>query len=397
MKNLMKISGVTGTALFAIAAMFKIQHWPMAGVMMTLGALILVFAFLPSALVVLWKETHSTKRIFLFISAFLAGVCFIAGTLFKVQHWPFAGAILILGTFVGVVFFMPSLLINRMNDQETRFKRAAYILGAAGSMLFVAGLLFKIQHWPLATVFMFFGVILLVIIALPYYTWLTWKEESHISPVFIFMIVGSFLIIIPGALVSLNLQHSYMEYFYPNNMGQNGMYNYLYRNNSSFLNRYHDSLSFKQMEPLHSKTVALLTAISNIQEKMVQQSEGKPGKPAISADQIKKTETGTEIDYRQLSSILDPAPAKDFLLPACNARKELNSSMADYLNFLAGIVPADDLPKYKKILDTETYLTFGNGEVALTSLMTGLHSLQIMKNGVLTVESSVLSGMAKHK
>jgi hypothetical protein len=71
--------------------------------------------------------------------------------------------------------------------------------------------------------------------------------------------------------------------------------------------------------------------------------------------------------------------------------------MADYLNFLAGIVPADDLPKYKKILDTETYLAFGNGEVVLTSLMTGLHSLQIMKNGVLTVESSVLSGMAKHK
>jgi hypothetical protein len=397
MKNLMKISGVTGTVLFGFAALFKIQHWPMASVMMTLGALILVFAFLPSALVVLWKETHSTKRIFLFISAFLTGVCFIAGTLFKVQHWPFGGTILTLGTFVGVVFFMPSLLINRMNDQETRFKRAAYILGAAGFMLFVAGLLFKIQHWPLATLFMFFGVILLVIIALPYYTWLTWKEESHISPVFIFMIVGSFLIIIPGALVSLNLQHSYMQYFYPNNTGQNGMYNYLYRNNSSFLNRYHDSLSFKQMEPLHSKTVALLTAISNIQEKMVQQSEGKPGKPAISADQIKKTETGTEIDYRQLSSILDPAPAKDFLLPACNARKELNSSMADYLNFLAGIVPADDLPKYKKILDTETYLAFGNGEVALTSLMTGLHSLQIMKNGVLTVESSVLSGMAKHK
>jgi hypothetical protein len=150
------------------------------------------------------------------------------------------------------------------------------------------------------------------------------------------------------------------------------------------------------MEPLHSKTVALLTTISNIQERMVQQSEGKPGNPAISAEQIKKTETGSEISYRNLSFIMDPAPVNDFLMPQCKARQELNSSIADYLNFLAGIVPADDLTKYKRALDTETYLTFGNGAV-LTSLVTGLHSLQIMKNGVLTVEFSVLNGIAKHK
>jgi uncharacterized protein with PQ loop repeat len=264
-------------------------------------------------------------------------------------------------------------------------------------MLFIASLLFKIQHWPFATVFMVLGVILLVIIALPYYTWLTWKEERHISPVFIFMIVGSLLIIMPGALINLNLQHSYMEYYYPMNTGQNEMYNYLYRSNSSFLNRYHDSLGFKQMEPLHSKTVALLTAISNIQEKMVQQSEGKPGKPAISADQIRKTEAGSEIEYRKLSFIMDPAPANDFLLPGTDARKELESSMSDYVNFLAGLVSGDDLSKYKKVLATETFLSKGSGEAVLTSLISALHSLQIMKNGVLTVESSVLSGIAKHK
>ena len=36
MKNLMKFSGVAGTILFGFAALFKIQHWPMAGIMMTL-------------------------------------------------------------------------------------------------------------------------------------------------------------------------------------------------------------------------------------------------------------------------------------------------------------------------------------------------------------------------
>jgi hypothetical protein len=37
MKNTMKFSGVAGTILFGCAAMFKIQHWPGAGIMLTLG------------------------------------------------------------------------------------------------------------------------------------------------------------------------------------------------------------------------------------------------------------------------------------------------------------------------------------------------------------------------
>src|SRR5665647_899208 len=93
MKNTMKISGIAGTILFGFAALFKIQHWAGAGILMTLGALALAFIFLPSALNVLWKETRNTKKLFLFISAFLFGTCFIAGTLFKIQHWPGAGYI----------------------------------------------------------------------------------------------------------------------------------------------------------------------------------------------------------------------------------------------------------------------------------------------------------------
>ena len=47
MKNTMKISGVAGTIMFGFAAMFKIQHWPGAGILMSLGALMLIFASSP--------------------------------------------------------------------------------------------------------------------------------------------------------------------------------------------------------------------------------------------------------------------------------------------------------------------------------------------------------------
>ena len=124
MKNIMKISGVAGTIMLGFAALFKIQHWPGAGIMMTLGAFILAFVFLPSALGVLWKETHSSKRLFLFISAFFAGILFILGTLFKIQHWPLAGTFLSLAALSGILFFIPALLVSRLMEQENKAKRA---------------------------------------------------------------------------------------------------------------------------------------------------------------------------------------------------------------------------------------------------------------------------------
>jgi hypothetical protein len=61
------------------------------------------------------------------------------------------------------------------------------------------------------------------------------------------------------------------------------------------------------------------------------------------------------------------------------------------------MIAAEDLPKFKKMLDAETFLPVPNPEGGVITLMSALHSLEIMKNGLLTVESSVLNGIARHK
>ena len=396
MKNTMKISGVAGTILFGFATLFKIQHWPFAGILMFFGALILAFVFLPSALNVLWKETHNRKRLFLVISAFFAGMLLIIGVLFKIQHWPLAGAILTLAVISGILFFIPALALSRLADQENKDKRLSYILGAAGSVLFVAGMLFKMQHWPLATLFIILGIIILGFLAFPMYTWLTWKEENHISSVFIFLVIGFLLIVIPGAMLTLSLQHSYQDFYYPNNDQQIKLYDYLFRNNSSLINNYHDSLAYEKMEQLHSKTTGMLAFISSIQDKMVQESEGQPGKPAVSASQISQTNSGQEILYAKLSRPFDQEPAEAFLLPGCSARKELTSSIAEYESYISSITSPEELLSYKKMLDLETLLLDGNHNKGQMSLMSALHSLEIMKNGLLTVESCILNKVARH-
>jgi hypothetical protein len=70
--------------------------------------------------------------------------------------------------------------------------------------------------------------------------------------------------------------------------------------------------------------------------------------------------------------------------------------MAEFLNYLTSITAADDLLKYKKMLDAERFLPAVNQDNGEISLMSGLHTLEIMKNGLLTVESCVLKTIARH-
>ena len=397
MKNLMKISGVAGTIMYGFAALFKIQHWAGAGILMTLGALILAFFFMPSALSVLWKETHNRKRIFLFISAFFASLFFITGTLFKIQHWSGAGIILSLAALSSVLFFIPALMVSRITDQENRAKRPVYIIGAAGIIFYVAGMFFKIQHWPLATALMVLGVVVLSVVAFPWYTWITWKEENHIKARYIYLVIGALLVIVPGALLNLNLQRSYEEGFYPNQAQQQEMFNYLYGNNNSLMTMYHDSASYPEMEQIHTKTAVLLSLINSIQVEMVQASEGRPATAAVGSDQIKQTETGPVIQYRYLSAPFTLAPVRDFLLPGCSSRQELNATIMQYEEFISGINPGKDLLKFENLLDPSNYLPGEINENNVISLMSGLHSLEVLKNGILTFEWQMLTAAANHR
>lgn len=395
MKNTMKISGVAGAILFGFATLFKIQHWPGAGFMMTIGAMILTFVFMPSALGVLWKETHNRNKLVLFISAFFAVGFFIVGILFKVQHWQGAAIVLILAAIFGILFFMPSLVVSLFRDQENKYKRPVYILGVAGSIFYMTGMFIKIQHWPGAGISMILGLIITGVIVLPWYTWLTWKDDEYVSSRFLFLIIGSLTIIIPGALVNLSMQHSYEEGFYVQLEQQQIMYKHLYRNNTALVTGNHDSISYPRIEQLHSKTTGLISLISNIQVRMVQESEGKPGVPAVADNQIGQSEYGPEISYRLLSNPFPAAPVRDFLLPGSGPRRELDKAMADYLSFLSGLTLGNELQESVNMIQSSALLPEENPDGKMMSLISGLHSLELLKNNILTIESNVVKVITK--
>ncbi|MGD0341401.1 MAG: hypothetical protein ABSA76_06820, partial [Bacteroidales bacterium] len=322
------------------------------------------------------------------------GACFIIGTLFKIQHWPGAGYVLIATVAIGLLFFVPAVISVILQDPDNRSFRPVLIMAIIGAVFYVAGLLFKIMHWPTATLLMVLGVISLGFIVLPWYTWLRWKDESHISPKFLYIVIGALLLAVPGALINLNLQKGYETPFYSIMDKQQAVYNYLYHNNEALMNQYHDSAIFPKMEQIHTRTRELISYISTIQTSMVRESEGRLGNPAVSADKLKQTETGLEIQYVKLSNPYYPGPVRDFLLLGSVKRQLLDRIIKDYTEYLSGITDRDDLKKMISSLETSKHLPGEESSGIVYTEMPALHSLELYKSTILSVESCVLKSVA---
>ncbi len=396
MKNTMKLTGIAGTIMFGFAALFKIQHWAGAGILLTIGALLLAFVFMPSALGVLWKETHSRKRLFLFISSFFVAMLFIAGTLFKIQHWPGAGIVLSLAALSAILFFIPSLLVTKLNDPEKNSKRAIYILGAAGLVCYILGFLFKLMHWPMSTILLVGGLAVIFFVVFPWYTWVTWKEENNVSTRFIYMVIGSLAIVVPSIMINLNLQRNYNIGYYVQQNEQQAMFDYLYSNNQKFLKNNNDSVTSTVHAQIQVKTNNLLQVIYGVESKMIAESEGKPGSVVDISQQIKQTENGPRIQFGLLNDAFKYEQVRDYLLPGCSTRSEIDTSIKEYIDYLSGLSPEVDLHKLEQLLDPTVYLPVENSDLVRITLMSGLHSLALLKNSILVVEANALSAVSKH-
>ena len=146
-----------------------------------------------------------------------------------------------------------------------------------------------------------------------------------------------------------------------------------------------DSLSYRRAELMHDRTRAVMTIISNIEEKMVLQSESASDRSAVKPNLIYATEAGKEIEYSLLSIPFDTYPPKLFLSSGSSTKQELNVSLAEYTSYLTTLMSAEDVLKYRKMIDTETFLPEAYLQKGSMTLMSALHSLEMMKNGLLTV------------
>jgi len=363
--------------------------------MMMLGGVVLAFVFMPSALVVLWKETHSKKRVFLYISAFISAMLFILGTVFKVQHWPGAGLILLLAGVSGILCFIPVLLASKLKQQEDNSKRAVYILGAAALMLYISGLLFKIQHWPGSGILIMTALVIMFFVVFPWYTVATWKNEPAVRAGFLFMVIGSLAIVAPSTLISMNLQKNYESGYYLNQQEQQALFECLYTQNRSFVENNKDIAATPVLRQIALRTIELMVAIDAAEAKMIAEAEGKPGAPADISDKIITTENGQEIQFSKLLRPFSLVRYNDILKVSSPDGKNLGEALKDYSAFIAGLAPGSGPADAVALTDRSVFFPGPESDEKMVSLMSALHMTALLKNSIMAVESQALKTAAK--
>ena len=120
MRKTMHIIGITAAILLLLGSIFKIQHWPGAGAMYILGGALLCFVFMPLFLTVRIKEKVGKLNTWTNVLGVLSGIALCSGILFKIMHWPLANVLMNSGGLVLLVIFLPLYIYNSYKNKQLK-------------------------------------------------------------------------------------------------------------------------------------------------------------------------------------------------------------------------------------------------------------------------------------
>jgi len=128
MKQKIYIFGILNVILILTGTTFKINHWPGAGIMLTLGLVVLVLVFIPMSLINNFKAEKLKQNLPLYIVTFIT--CFLVFTamLFKIQHWPFAGILMLIALPFPYIVFLPVFLFVTSKDKNFSIYNVVFVL-----------------------------------------------------------------------------------------------------------------------------------------------------------------------------------------------------------------------------------------------------------------------------
>ena len=127
MKQKIYILGVITAMVIFLGTIFKVNHWPAAAIMMTVGMGTLVLGFLPLALINHYKSESSRQNLLLHIITWLTCFVVFTGMLFKILHWPFAATILTVALIFPYVVFLPVFLVTISKDKNFNIYNTVFV------------------------------------------------------------------------------------------------------------------------------------------------------------------------------------------------------------------------------------------------------------------------------
>ena len=128
MKQKLFIFGIATALLIFTGTIFKVNHWPGAGHMLSFGVGLLVLLFLPAALRSHYRAEGNSQNRILYIITWVTCLVVFTGMLFKVMHWPYAGIAMTIALPFPYVVFLPVFLIVTSKNRSFNIYNTVFIL-----------------------------------------------------------------------------------------------------------------------------------------------------------------------------------------------------------------------------------------------------------------------------
>lgn len=232
MKTTMKITGNISLALIAIGTVLKIWHWPGSALALLFGFTILCLVFFPAAIYLNYTYESERKKPILHLSILAGGIVFMAGVFFKVMHWPGASLLLFAGWSVILGLFLPILLFVKLKQAATGGEKTIYVTGVIALAIFELATMSKFFHWPGASVLLVLGSVLLFAVFLPLFIRMKVKRNELTNGQFIFIVTTSMYAVVLTLLLSLNVSENVLDRFVKNESNAGKIVNYFEKKNA---------------------------------------------------------------------------------------------------------------------------------------------------------------------
>jgi len=128
MKNFTYLFGLTSAILTILGSFFKRMHWPGAGIMISVGMVLIVFVFLPLYFITNHREQQERKNPVYAIVGYLTIALLLAGATFKIQHWPGAGWLIYASIGFLLIGFVPLYVVNAFQRSGKEKANLPYIV-----------------------------------------------------------------------------------------------------------------------------------------------------------------------------------------------------------------------------------------------------------------------------
>jgi len=217
-------------------------------------------------LLLTFKHYYAMKKVMI-ITGVVSTALFILGSLFKIMHWPGASVLLFSGIVSASLLFLPLLFILKTRESNSRRDKLVLGIGIIFGILISLSTMFKIMHWPYANVLWLISLGTMFFVFIPLY-FFTGIRNTEIKTNTITSTI--MLVLAVGLLFALtSLKPSYQ-------VTKGNMYTYL--NNELLLHKMQSKLSDS------IQNTGMVSSINNncesIKELIIQYEIGEKSIPA---------------------------------------------------------------------------------------------------------------------